>query len=341
MSGLAIRRDFPAALHACRAQELATLLTGPTLFDLPGGDGAPLFVSVLLHGNEDTGFEAIKAVLARHRDGGLPRPLLLFVGNVAAARAGLRTLPGQHDYNRVWPGTGLAHVPEAALMREVHDYVAARAPFASLDIHNNTGLNPHYGCVNRLDERYFHLARLFSRTVVYFTEPTGVQSMAMAALCPSVTVECGKAGVAANTAHAIEFVEACLHLHAFPEPPVAEHDLDLLRTGWVVRVPDGASLSFDGTPADFELRADLDHLNFSELPAGTPLGRLGRDRTHRLEVKDGGGGAIDEVFDYHDGSITLARPAMPSMLTLDVNAVRLDCLGYLMQRIGRDGRPRP
>jgi len=27
------------------------------------------------------------------------------------------------------------------------------------------------------------------------------------------------------------------------------------------------------------------------------------------------------------------------MLTLEQRAVRLDCLGYLMQRIGRDGRP--
>ena len=54
--------------------------------------------------------------------------------------------------------------------------------FASIDIHNNTGLNPHYGCVNRLDPPFLHLATLFSRIVVYFKRPLGVQSAAFASV---------------------------------------------------------------------------------------------------------------------------------------------------------------
>ncbi len=341
MSALRVLEALPPGLLTARTSELERLLGGPTLFDLPGREGAPLFLSTLLHGNEDTGFEAAKRVLARHAARGLPRPLLLFVGNVAAAARNLRTLPGQQDFNRVWPGTRLAASPEHALIAEVFDYVRQRAPFASIDIHNNTGLNPHYGCVNRLDERWLHLARLFSRTVVYFTEPTGVQSQALATLCPAVTVECGKAGVAANIAHAEAYIDACLHLAELPHAPVPEHDLDLMRTGWIVRVPAAASLSFDGTPADFEFRPDLDHLNFSELAAGTRFGRLGARHAHRLDVVDAGGGALDAVFDYPGDDIVLARDALPSMLTLDVNAVRLDCLCYLMQRIDRHGRAVP
>jgi hypothetical protein len=34
----------------------------------------------------------------------LPRSLSLFVGNTAAAEQGVRHLPEQPDYNRVWPG---------------------------------------------------------------------------------------------------------------------------------------------------------------------------------------------------------------------------------------------
>ncbi|MEQ8234826.1 MAG: M14 family metallopeptidase, partial [Gammaproteobacteria bacterium] len=249
MSGLRVFDHLPHGLLAARPQDLARLLGGPTLFDLPArahaAAAAPLFLSTLLHGNEDTGFEAAKRVLARHGVDGLPRPLLLFLGNVEAAAAQRRTLPGQHDFNRVWPGSPLPESCERALIAEVFDYVRTRAPFASIDIHNNTGLNPHYGCINRLDERWFHLARLFSRTVVYFTEPTGVQSAAMATLCPAVTVECGKAGVAANIVHAEAFIEACLHLAELPHAPLPAHDLDLMRTGWIVRVPAGASLSFD------------------------------------------------------------------------------------------------
>ena len=49
-------------------------------------------------------------------------------------------------------------------------------------------------------------------------------------------------------------------------------------------------------------------------------------------------GAEHGYFDYSGGEIRLARRAIPAMLTLDPNAVRLDCLGSLMHRVGRDGR---
>ena len=39
----------------------------------------------------------MQQVLANHAEG-LPRPILLFIGNVRAAEAGRRFLPGQVDY---------------------------------------------------------------------------------------------------------------------------------------------------------------------------------------------------------------------------------------------------
>ncbi|MEF8708104.1 MAG: hypothetical protein V5B38_04150 [Candidatus Accumulibacter propinquus] len=47
------------------ARELHRLLPGPTLIHLPGRRQPPLFVSVLLHGNEDSGVVALQSVL-RH-----------------------------------------------------------------------------------------------------------------------------------------------------------------------------------------------------------------------------------------------------------------------------------
>ncbi len=96
---------FPEPLLELPARELWRHLAGPTLFRIPGRHGQPLFVSVLLHGNEDTGWQAIQSVLARHLKRPLNRSLLLFVGNLEAAKANVRTLPSQTDYNRVWPGT--------------------------------------------------------------------------------------------------------------------------------------------------------------------------------------------------------------------------------------------
>jgi len=330
---------FPPVLLETPAGDLWRTLPGPTLFHIPGRQSPPLFVTVLLHGNEDTGWQAVQQVMKEAQGRGLARDLLLFVGNIDAARANVRTLPSQTDYNRVWPGSPLTSTPEARLMSDVSDIVRAVGPFASIDIHNNTGHNPHYGCVNVLDERYLHLARLFSRTVVYFTRPLGVQSAALARICPSVTVECGRVGGMAGTDHAAGFIRAALAMSHFPSHPVPEHDLDLLQTFAIVKVPANASLSFDNSDADFRFRFDLDQLNFSELEPRTSFGRLGGACTQRLEVVPGADAhSVGEYFDYAGGDIRLSRPAIPSMLTLDANAIRLDSLGYLMHRIGRDGK---
>jgi uncharacterized protein len=327
---------FPDALFDVAASDLWRHLPGPSLFHLPGRQAQPLFVSVLLHGNEDTGWRAVQTVLARHRGTPLPRALMLLVGNIEAAKAGVRKLPTQNDYNRCWPGTRQPATPEARLMREVIEIVARHSPFASIDIHNNTGNNPHYACVNSLAEPHLHLARLFGRTVVYFNEPVGVQSAALSEFCPAATVECGRIGGTAGVDQAAEFVWSALALAQFPSHPLPEVDIDLMRTFAIVKVPPEASFSYDGTDADFRLRRDLDHLNFSELEPGTSFGCLGGSRTRHLEVLAGDG--FGRYFEYDGHEIRLAQRAIPAMLTLDPQAVRLDCLGYLMHRIGRDGR---
>ncbi len=187
-------------------------------------------MSALLHGNEDVGLRALQHVLKRFGDATLPRALSFFVGNVSAARRGLRHLGGAPDYNRVWPGTPDVQLPEAAIMRRVCESMAARDVFASIDLHNKTGLNPHYACVNRLTPEFLQLASLFSRTVVYFRQPLGVQSAAFAPLCPSVTCECGRTGDASGVAAAADFIEAALHLDAIPAHPVRHGDVHLFHT---------------------------------------------------------------------------------------------------------------
>ncbi len=279
---LAIYEQVPDVLLDVPATHIWRHLAGPSLFRIPGRHEPPLFVSVLLHGNEHTGWAALQTILRNHIRRPLPRTLLVFVGNIAAAKADVRTLASQIDYNRVWPGTAMPTAPEAALMREVFDVVQRHAPVASIDIHNNTGNNPHYACVTRLDDPTLHLARLFGRTVVYFEKPVGVQTGAFATLCPAVTVECGRSGDAAGVDHVVEFVSSALGLSQWPHQPVPDSDLDLMRTYAIVKVPTDASFSFDGADADLRLRPDLDLLNFSELAPGTSFGRLGGDRVRRL-----------------------------------------------------------
>ncbi len=330
---------FPDLLLDLPPSGLWQRLRGPTLFHLRGRQARPLFVSVLLHGNEDTGWYAVQSLLRQHRGRGLPRSLLLFVGNIAAARANVRTLPWQDDYNRAWPGTPNPDTALARMLADLVETVRRERPFASIDIHNNSGYNPHYACVNSFDDAHLHLARLFSRTIIYFEQPVGVQSAALAPLCPAVTLECGRAGEQASVAHVSEFIGAAMALQQFPEHPLPDSDIDLLRTYAIIRVPADASFSYDGTDADFRLRADLDRLNFSALDPGVVFGTLGGSGRRRLDIvaaeeeqPEGG------YFDYSSGEIRLSQRVIPAMLTLDPSAVRLDCLGYLMHRIGRDGR---
>lgn len=325
---------LPQRLLDTPASRLAGVLPGPALIHLPGRREPPLFVSVLLHGNEDTGWLAAQSVLRKYAATELPRALSLFIGNVEAARAGLRRLDGQADYNRVWPGSEATQLAELAMMQQVVDSMRARGVFASVDIHNNTGLNPHYACVNRLDHAFLHLATLFSRIVVYFIRPRGVQSAAFAELCPAVTVECGKPGTPGSVEHAAAFIEACLHLAEFPAHPVAPHDVDLFHTVATVKVPDEVSFGFAAPDADIDFVPELDHYNFRELAHGDLLGRVRPGGPGRLQALDEAGTDVGvRLFDYQQGRITLRQALMPAMLTRDARVIRQDCLCYLMERI--------
>lgn len=333
MMKLTVLDALPEGFLTCSALDLYQLMPGPTLVHLPGRREQPLFVSILLHGNEDTGLRAMQQVLRRYQGQGLPRALSLFVGNVAAAKAGVRRLDGQPDYNRVWPGTAYPGLPEAVLMADVVDAVRALKPFASIDIHNNTGRNPHYSCVSELRQHNLHLATLFSRIVVYFTCPRGVQCEAMNPLCPSITVECGKVGAAAGDEHAASLVDAVLHLAAFPEHVVHRGDVDIYHTVATVKVLPEITFGYGTKDCDLNLHADLDCANFVDQMPGALWGRV-RPGVIPLAVTDEQGGPVlQQYFSLEGDALYLRKPVMPAMLTLDEQAVRQDCLCYLMERI--------
>jgi succinylglutamate desuccinylase len=328
--------EIPLSLLETPAQGLHDVLGGPSLFHLGGRREPPLFVSVLMHGNETSGWDAIRQVLRGYltADGlDLPRALSLFVGNTRAAQACVRHLPDQPDFNRVWPGCDTHGTPEHELMRQVMDRMADREIFASVDVHNNTGLNPHYACVNVLEHQSLHLAALFGRIVVYFVRPRGVASMAMAALGPSVTLECGKVGQPHGVAHAADYLKACLQLSEIPRDPVPTHDIELFHTVAVVRVPSEQDFAFGDPHSPINFSRDLDAMNFRELPVGSQIAELNGRATLPLDVRDEQDREVAErYFTLEDGRLLTRVPVMPSMLTCDPTVIRQDCLCYLMER---------
>lgn len=334
---LTVLENLPAGLLDLPATELGNHLAGPTLIHLPGRMAEPLFVSVLLHGNETTGWLAVREFLARNLPGGLNRRLSLLLGNVQAARAGLRMLENGPDFNRIWEGAP-EHPAAEKMVQQILDEMRRRRVFASIDIHNNTGRNPHYACVNRLHPAYLQLARGFGNTVVYFLRPRGVQSRAFSTLCPAVTVECGQPGEAPGTKHAREYLEWASRQTSFGDQRPT--DLDIYHTVAIVRVPESYSFAFDGEDVDLRFHPDLDHMNFVELPAGTTLAHVPTDRPLRLHVTDESGADVYERFlAIANGQLRTRVPVIPSMFTRDARIIRQDCLGYLMERYPIESEP--
>lgn len=333
MTSLTILDSLPAGLLDCDARDLHRTLPGPTLVELPGREGAPLFVSVLQHGNETSGWEAIRGLLRTYQQSGLPRPMLLLLGNVSGAAQGLRRLDGQPDYNRVWPGVvEHADTPEAAVMAQVHDRVLARGAFAAIDLHNNTGSNPHYGVVCSTDAATLHLARQFAPIAVLFRGIPGTQTAAFAGKLPAIAAECGLAGDPANAAAAAQLVEAVLQMKAFPDDGLHPERLDLYHTLAVVKVVEGRSMSFDGTAADMRFDPALDRLNFRDVPAGTSFGHA-QDKLPLMVTDEAEMDVTTDFFRLEASEVQLTRSAVPAMLSCDPRIVRQDCLCYLMEHI--------
>lgn len=332
-STLTVLDEIPEGLLQADARELHQYLSGPTLIRLQGKREDVLFVSVLLHGNETTGWDAIRELLLNYEEEGLPRGLYLFIGNIVAAAEGLRVLDGQQDFNRIWKEDN--KTTEGVMATELLTILDSVSLFAAVDIHNNTGMNPHYACINELDSAFFHLATLFSRTVVYFRRPDSVLSLALSKKCPATTIECGKAGDSHGSEHAKEYINACLHLQAFPSHDVAEHDIDVFHTVATVKVPQGTDFGIENSSAELNFIGNMDRLNFQELSAGTILAHINcEDNQACLQaINEEGEDVVEEYFSCERGMLRFSVPLMPSMLTLDEKIIRQDCLCYLMERL--------
>ncbi len=322
--------SLPQAFATIPPREIGSLLPGPSLFFLEGERTPPLFVSILLHGNETTGLLALQHLL-KETEGTFPRSIILFVGNIRAAQAGVRKMDHEPDYNRIWSG---GQSEEEQLASEVLRHVAEHTPLACIDMHNNTGKNPHYACVNTLDRPTVNLARRFSPTIVYFTEPHEVISIACSRIAPSVTLECGIAGEFSGTMHACDYLKSCLfsnqeQLFSHPE---GKHD-DVFHTVAKITLPDNARPGFGNRcdDADICFRSDFDLLNFTRVAAGTVLGTA-QTQAGILNVSNNlNKDVTEEYFQIRNGEIRTTRHFIPAMFTMDRTVIHQDCLGYIME----------
>lgn len=320
----------PAGLLDLQAHQLhGALGDGPVLIRFAGLRRPPLVVVALLHGNETSGWLAVRRLVARHKQ--LGRELLLVLGNLAAAAQGRRMLDGHPDWNRIWSGPEQAHFAAQTM-----EALQAEGVFATIDIHNNSGRNPHYAIVfdrMRDCQSSVDLAACFCGLAVRTRVPEGTCAGTLIGLAPAITLECGQSGDETALQAAVRLIELCMG-DELPPPPAGAR---ILRTEARARVPRHHSLTFGNGRADINFPADLERHNFRSLSTGTHLADLDA-RVQGIPLQVDGPDDDSNLFEHYfalDGRrLCTARPFIPAMLVADERAVRDDCLCYLMTESG-------
>lgn len=320
---------LPEGFFDITTANIRTLFPNPTLVQLDGDDRNFLFISILLHGNEYSGLRIMQQVLKKYADA-LPRSILLFVGNVRAAEANLRHLPDQVDYNRCWPGTAMAPNPTTQMAHRVIDIARGLPLFAALDIHNNTGKNPHYACITDPSEQNQNLAAMFNRIAMVY-QHKGVCTMAFNGACPAATLECGMPGDPAGIEHASRLVETLLTLDEFSDQYPPRDALHLVESHLNVHIPRHVSYEFDvEADVDLTFARDIESHNFRLIDPQQVFGYTRIDRP--IQVLDAGQHDVtDEVLRIEQGRIYFNQTLMPAMITRDKLVIQQDCLCHLLQ----------
>ena len=250
----------------------------------------PLFISLLLHGNEFSGLIILQEILKKY-DKGLPRSLIVFIGNPKACAKGVRHLENQLDFNRIWAEG------KYPLAKSVLQYVREREIYAAVDIHNNTGQNPLYSCISRKDREFIKLAQNFSKDIIYFTKPNSVLSMALSHQVLALVIECELPGDPQGITSGIKFIESLLS----SEEKWKESDIKvphIYSTYASLFIDSDSHISFDLQSAlknnHFCLTDQLDKLNFTEIPVGTVLGKI--NEPERIQLIDNKGANVFNQF---------------------------------------------
>lgn len=319
---LEVRTEFAPRLFDIPAHRLYQELRGPTLFDLSNRYPAS-FVSVLLHGDEMSGWDAIREYLSQKDLPESQRSLVLFVGNVAAAAKGLRSLPGQQDYNRIWNG---GDSPEHHVAHEVINYVAETRPVVALDLHNNSTPNPHYSVLTDFSKPCVGYAARFSPLVLLATEVDEIIIRAMNDICPAVTLEAGMPSDRHSVQRLIDILRDICSMESAPD--VNYDDLTILKSEARVFIEcDQSSLD----PGSVRLNQDLESMNFSRVPAGTQIARISSSGTS-LKVFDMSHRDISkETFLRQEDTILLKHDVMIAMYTSNLEAAIQDCVCYFLE----------
>lgn len=301
------------------AKELHRYIDGPTFFDLRTHGRQPFFVSVLLHGNETSGWEGLRQFRKDYPNSSM----LVFVGNVHAAAMGMRHLPHEQDFNRVWN--------QPPWVYEIDELVLKTHPWCAVDIHNNSSPNPHYCVLTDLRDRTLALAKMFSNKVIFTNHTENILARNLAYQCPAVTVETGTVDDPLSSKRAYQLMLKLSQLDGFPVenlPPRVD-DFEAYETLGIVRATK-ATNDLNDYPL---FNPILEKHSFKTLKAGTRfVDHLSSPWEISVENPATDQILTDQFFDIQDSEVFLAQDVVLSMFTADPVLASQDCICYFLAR---------
>lgn len=335
MNHLNIVNELPEAFLDISYRDIKKVFDKPTLVHLKGHKSPALFISIMLHGNEFSGLMIMQEILKKYKDAQgytLPRSICLFIGNVEAASQGLRRLDHELDFNRAWPGTTEPGAPTAKLIGQVMQKITEDELFAAIDLHNNTGKNPPYGCISVVNEKNKYLSSFFNHIAMVFHTPKGVSTMAFDDICPAITLECSTPGNSLGIDRAVALIDDLMHMDHFPDKPLPAHDLQLVQNSAVLKIAEDVNFGFEDEEESFDLTLvkNFDRHNFTQLKISEVFAHTTLDKPLIATAEDGTD-LTDALISNNNGAISLKKPLMPAMITLDKKIIVQDCLCYLLE----------
>ncbi|MER2490515.1 succinylglutamate desuccinylase/aspartoacylase domain-containing protein [Catenovulum sediminis] len=311
-------------------QWLVSLQSG-VVIDVEGQDtNRTRVVSVLVHGNEPSGFYAVHRWLK-----GNETPICnvrFIISAVEAAQQPpyftTRYLNDIHDLNRCF---SLKVEDQAVKLRaaSILQAISEVHPEAVIDMHNTSGSSPAFCVTTRIEMPYQALASFFCQSVIYTRLQLG-SLMEQDFGCPIVTVECG--GSQDQLAH--EMAYQGLHEFLQAENLFAGHHyklVDIIEHPLRLEIDKNIKLVFaehKDESADVTLVSDIEQHNMGKTRADCFLGwsKLGIEpftvRNEAGEVQS------DNILYCQDGKLYTAHSLRIFMATSNRRIAQNDCLFY-------------
>ena len=309
-----VRVSFDEQLLKVEARELHRYLTGSTVFDLRKAGKRPFFVSTLLHGNETSGWDAVRRFISNYPDASF----VLLIGNVHAAAQNMRHLPDEVDFNRIWR--------QDPWHSYLNDLLETYTPWCGIDIHNNSGPNPHYSVVTDIRTPTLALATLFSNKVIFTDHTLDILAHGISAHCPALTIETGTVDDPISEQRTYDFLERLNTIDRVPDTLQCEPET--YATVGIVKV-EHENGGLDNYPV-FE--QSLEQKSFKTLPAGSPFITClppgwqvnVLDPAHDRDL-------TADFFEFRDSRAILKRDVVMSMFTHTPLLAIQDCVCYFLK----------